>query len=86
MRPVSLLILAYFCGAVVLFSFVLVLPALWPLLGSASPGPEIERLAKETAHQALRPRLGLAVLLAVVATAAGVWLQVLPGLKRRRSR
>jgi hypothetical protein len=76
---ITLLYLALFFFV---FALALVLPALLPLLQSAAPGPELQELARETARTALRPRIGIAFGLAVLATTVGVWLRVLPGIPK----
>lgn len=88
-RPAISLSLVYLAAFFLVFAFALALPALWPLLGSAAPGPELQEHARRTAREALRPRMGLAFGLAVLATLAGTWLRVLPGMPkgpRERSR
>lgn len=74
----------YFAAIFLFFAFALIVPALWPLLQSPVTGPALEALAKETAREAVRPRLGFALGLAVVATGVGAWLQILPGLRPPR--
>jgi hypothetical protein len=81
-RPTITLTLAYLAAFFLVFALALVLPALWPLIGSAPPGPELQALAQDTARTALRPRLGLAFGLAILATALGAWLRVLPGMPK----
>lgn len=88
-RPAISLSLVYLAAFFLVFAFALALPALWPLLGNAAPGPELQEHARRTAREALRPRMGLAFGLAVLATLAGTWLRVLPGMPkgpRERSR
>lgn len=86
-RPALTLLVLYLGLFFLLFSFALVVPALWPLLEDASmrPGPEVEALARETARNAVQGRLGLAFGLAVIVTAAGGWLRILPGIGRPRA-
>lgn len=81
-RPSNTLLLLYFAAIFLFFAFALIVPALWPLLESPVTGPELQALAEETARTAVRPRLGLALGLAVVATGVGAWLRILPGLRR----
>ncbi|MCC6642521.1 MAG: hypothetical protein IT386_15280 [Deltaproteobacteria bacterium] len=81
-RPTISLGFAYLAAFFLLFALALALPALWPLLGSTAPGPELQELARETARATLRPRIGLAFALAVLATLAGTWLRVLPGMPK----
>jgi len=83
-RPSITLTLVYLAAFFLVFALALVLPALWPLLGSAATGPEIQALAQETARTVVRPRLGLAFGLAVLATALGGWLHLLPGMPKAR--
>lgn len=81
-RPTISLSLAYLGAFFLAFAFALTLPALWPLLGSTAPGPELQERARQVARDALRPRLGLAFGLAALATLAGSWLRVLPGMRK----
>ncbi len=83
-RPSITLTLVYLAAFFLVFALALVVPALWPLLGTAATGPEIQALAHETARTAVSPRLGLAFGLAVLATALGGWLHLLPGLPKAR--
>ena len=87
-RPGLTLILLYLGAFFLLFSFLLVVPALWPLLdaSSARTEAELEALARETAQTAIRGRLGIAFGLAFLATAAGGMLKILPGIGRRDAR
>jgi hypothetical protein len=78
-----LLTLAYLAVFFLIFALALVLPALWPLLSSSAPGPELQALARETARTTLGSRMGLAFGLAVLATALGAWLRLLPGMPKR---
>ncbi len=81
-RPKFTLTLLYAGAFFILFALLLVMPELWPLFHSTLPDAELEALAQETAQAAARGRIGVAFVLAVVATLAGSWFRVLPGLRR----
>ena len=85
-RPGLTLILLYLGAFFMLFSFLLVVPELWPLLdaSSARTEAELEALASQTAQTAIRGRLGIALGLAFLVTAAGGILKILPGIGSRR--
>ena len=82
-RPVFSLMLVYFFGFFFLFCALLVAPALVSLLGSTGPGPELEAQAQRVAHDAIRGRLPLAFLAALVTTGLGIYTRVLPGLREQ---
>jgi len=81
-QPRFTLSLAYLAFFFVFFCLVLILPELLELVESMPPGPELQQAAKEAAREAVRPRLPLALLLAVAATGLGSYFRVLPGLRR----
>ena len=82
-RPTIVLTLLYLAAFLFLFALVLVFPVLLPLFQSSAPDLERQDLAMRAAHDAMSSRTGLAFGLAVLATTLGVWLGVLPGLRRR---
>ena len=83
LRPSFTLALLYLAGFFLLFSLLLILPELLPVLNRVPPGPEQQRLAEEVAREAVRPRLLPALLLALCAVGLGSYLRLLPGLRRR---
>lgn len=83
-RPIFSLILVYFFGFFFLFCLLLVAPALFSLIGGAEPGPELQAQAQQVAHEAIRGRLPLAFLAALVTTGIGLYTRRLPGLREQR--
>lgn len=84
-RPTTLLLLAWFLVFFFAFSLALVVPAmipLWPVLTSPLPDETLTRIATQAARDTIQPRLGLAAGLALVTTAAAIWLRLLPGVRR----
>jgi len=83
-RPIFSLILVYFFGFFFLFCLLLIAPALLSLSGRTDPGPELQAQAQQVAHEAIRGRLPLAFLAALVTTGLGLYTRRLPGLRERR--
>jgi len=81
-QPRFTLTLLYFFAFFFAFCFVLVAPELWRVLDTVPHGPGQEAIAHEAARNALRPRLGVALGLAALATGVGIWTRKLPGLRR----
>ena len=81
-QPRFSLALLYFFAFFFVCCFALIAPELWRVLQSMPPGPEQQAAAQEVARRVVRPRLGIALALAMLITGAGIWLRVLPGLKR----
>ena len=77
-RPRFAIGILYLAGFFFAFAFLQILPELIALLELA-PGPEQERAAKEMAQAKSNPLLTL--ILSVLATAAGAYYEVLPGLR-----
>jgi Na+-transporting methylmalonyl-CoA/oxaloacetate decarboxylase gamma subunit len=75
------LTLVYFAAFFLLFALILVVPEMARVLESTPPGPEQQEAAQELVHAVFRPRLPIAIALAIGATAAGIWFKVLPGLR-----
>jgi hypothetical protein len=64
------------------WALVLIAPTLWHVMQTVPPGPELERAAQEAAREAARPRLLLALALALVTVVLGARSRVLPGIRR----
>ncbi len=82
-RPSFTLSLLYLVVFFFAFALLLILPELTKVLAEVPPGPEQEQIAREVAREAARPRLLYAVGLALGCLGLGVYLDILPGLKRR---
>ncbi len=80
-RPVAMLSLLYFTLFFFAFGLLLVVPELSNVLGTTPPGPEQQAAAERAVHAVFRPRLPIALVLALVATAAGGRFKLLPGLR-----
>ena len=65
-------------------ALALVMPELMRVLQSAPPGPEQQEMAQRVAHEAIGPRMPIAILLAAVVAALGGYFGLLPGLKPPR--
>lgn len=79
-RPRFTIGILYLAGFFFLFAFLQILPDLVQLL-ELPPGPEQEVAAKELARTKSSPLLSL--ILSVVATSAGAYYEILPGLSER---
>ena len=60
--------------------FLFATPALIEVARSVPPGPEQEEAAREAAAAAVRPRLPIALALAVLTTGLGLYFRRLPGI------
>jgi hypothetical protein len=80
-RPRATLGLLYLFGFFFLFSFLLAAPTLWQVLQSTPVGPEQEVIAEQAVREVMRSRIGIAFVLAVVATLLGGRTRVLPGTR-----
>ncbi len=76
-----MLSLFYFAAFFFVFGILLVLPELANVFESTPAGPEQQKAAEEAVHAVFRPRLPIAVILAILATGAGIWFKALPGLR-----
>ncbi len=65
-----------------LYCLFFTIPTLYEILQTTVPGPEQERLAQEAVRTAVRPKLPIALVAALVTTALGTYTGVLPGTKR----
>jgi hypothetical protein len=77
--------LLYLFAFFFLYALLFVTPALIEAYRGLPPGPAQEdlELASRIAQQALRGKLRLAFAAAALSTAGGIWIGVLPGLRRR---
>jgi hypothetical protein len=80
-RPRFTLTILYFFALLLLFCAAVATPALLEVLRSTPPGPEQEAIAREAARRAVGPKLPIAALAALVATAIGARARILPGLR-----
>ncbi len=76
--------LFYLAGFFFLYCLALIAPALWQVLQTVAPGPEQEQAAADAARKAIRGRLLLALLAALVTTALGGKAGWLPGMRPPR--
>lgn len=88
-RPQFTLLLVYFFVLFGAFALLLALPALIETFRALPPGSgpitaEEQALAADTARQALRGRVPIAVVATVVVLGLGVWTRTLPGFRHRR--
>jgi len=83
-RPRFTLTILYFFAFLLLFCAALAAPALTEVVRTTPPGPEQEAIAREAARRAVGPRLPIAALAALVATAIGIYTRVLPGFRAAR--
>ncbi len=83
-RPRFTLTILYFFAFLLLFCMAVAAPALTEVLQSTPPGPEQEAIAREAARRAVGPRLPIAALAALVATAIGLYARLLPGFRHPR--
>lgn len=65
-----------------LYCLFFAIPTLHEILQTTAPGPEQEHLAQQAVRTAIRPKLPLALLAAMITTALGTYAGVLPGTKR----
>jgi hypothetical protein len=65
------------------YCLIFVAPALYDVLVSVPPGPEQQELARQVAREVVRPRLPIALGAGTLTTLLGVYLNVLPGMRRR---
>ncbi|MGH0031792.1 MAG: hypothetical protein ACQGVC_18545 [Myxococcota bacterium] len=81
MRPRFTLGMLYLFAFFFLFCLLLVAPALWEVLHSMPPGPEMEAAANRAAREAMQGKMLLAFALATAATGAGMYTGWLPGTR-----
>lgn len=82
-RPHASLGLLYLFGFFFLFCFLLAAPTLWHVFHSMPAGPEQQAAAQQAVRDAMRPRVGIAFLLAASATLLGGRARMLPGTRER---
>ena len=80
-RPVAMLSLLYFAGFFIVFGFLLVAPELSDALETAPVDPESYETVKQSVRTAFRPRIPIALVLALATTAGGGHFKLLPGLR-----
>ena len=79
MRPRFTLLLLYLFAFFFLFCLILVGPVLVEVLQTLPPGPEQEEAARIAAQEAASGKLGVAFVLAIIATGVGIYKRWLPG-------
>ncbi|MCH7598770.1 MAG: hypothetical protein IH881_03495 [Myxococcales bacterium] len=80
-RPVALLGLLYFALLFLGFGLLLVVPELVQVFEEIAPGPEQQAAAQQAVHEVFRPRLPIALVMALAATAVGTHFKLLPGFR-----
>lgn len=82
-QPRITLALVYFALFFFAFCLLFALPALFEIARSVAPGPEQQEAALEATRALIRPKLPVAVALALVATGLGIYTGRLPGTRPR---
>lgn len=82
-QPRFTLGILYLFGFFFLYCLLLVAPALLEVQQTVPPGPEAQEAAYQAAHEALGPRLWIAVILAPLTTILGSHYGLLPGIRPR---
>jgi len=82
-QPRFTLGLLYVAGFFFVFCLLAAAPALFEVWRDVPAGPEQQAEAERVARETVQPRLLLALVLAALATAAGIGARVLPGYRRR---
>lgn len=82
-RPIAVLGLLYFAVFFCVFGLLLVVPEMSDVLQSTTAAnPEEQKAAAQAAvHAVFRPRMPIAIVLALLATAAGARFKLLPGFR-----
>jgi len=83
-RPVATLGLVYFAAIFIVIMLVLISPTLWEVARVAAPAEEKRRLIEIAARDAARPKLPIAFIAALGATALALRAGVLPGFRPPR--
>ena len=83
-QPRFTLSLLYVAAFFFLFCMVLVAPSLYEVWQTVPAGPEQQEEAKRLAQEVVQPKLRIAFVAAVAATALGAYTRVLPGMKAPR--
>ena len=83
-QPRFTLGLFYLAVFFILYCLALIAPALWNVLRTVPPGPELEQAAAEVAKTAIQGRLLLALMGSLATTALGSKLGWLPGMRPPR--
>ena len=79
MRPRFTIGLLYLFGFFFIYALALVAPALFEVLRSMEPGPEMEQRAYEVARDTAGPRLRFALVAAIATMGLGMLKGWLPG-------
>ena len=82
-RPMAMLGILYVVFFFFAIGMLLIVPELLEVLRSVPPGPDQQAAAERAARDAMAPRLPVAFVLALVVTAGGAYLGILPGIKTR---
>ena len=73
--------LLYFALLFFVIGLLLVLPELVQVFRETTPGPEQQAAAERAVHEVFRPRLPMALVLALAVTVAGAHFKLLPGFR-----
>jgi hypothetical protein len=79
-RPRFTLSILYLIGFFFLYCLLLIAPSLLEVLQTVPPGPEQQEAAQQVAHDVVRPRLWVAVVLSALTTILGAHYRLLPGI------
>ncbi len=82
-QPRFTLSILYLFGFFFLYCLLLVAPSLLEVAQTVPPGPEQQEAAQQVAHEVVRPRLWIAVVLSALTTILGAHYRILPGLQSR---
>ena len=82
MQPRMTLGIVYVLVFFFLYALALAGPALHQVLVSMPPGPEQEAMAEEVAREAVRGRLGIALVASLLTVAGAGYAKLLPGIRR----
>lgn len=82
-RPHFLLLVLYVIGLFFAIALLLILPELLKVLAEVPTGPEQQEAAQQVAREAARPKILPAFLISLLVTAAGAYLEILPGFRNR---
>jgi hypothetical protein len=82
-QPRFTLGILYLFGFFFGYCLLLVAPSLLEVLQTVPPGPEQQEAAQQIAHEVVRPRLWIAVVLSALTTILGAHYGLLPGLRSR---
>jgi len=83
-QPRFTLGLVYLFGLFFLYCLILITPSLITVLKTVPDGPAQQQAAQEIAHEVIRPKLWIALVLAASTTVAGAHYRLLPGFRELR--